>query len=302
MATLVLAALFGATLLFGDDGADSQAGAPGEEAGSGTAPQDSVLGEASDRDAEGYPADASTGPVATGSLEPHDGLTVTTDGALIEGLSIEGSVKVEADDVTIRDTRIVASGEYAIVADDDVSGLLIEDVELVGGVAADELSDGQLSAGVAPYGSWTLRRVDVHGFIDGVKVKSNQVVEDSWIHDLLKVPGSHNDGIQSVGGENVVIRGNRVEGPHQQSTSAMILTAGSGGYLKDYTIEANMVSGGTYTVYVTAKEGRPNPSGIVIKDNVWLTGSWKNGPLSMDSGTDVEWSGNSFDDGTAYDL
>ncbi|KAA0233801.1 MAG: hypothetical protein JJLCMIEE_03663 [Acidimicrobiales bacterium] len=302
LALLLLAAVSGVALLLGDDGAGSRGGTPGEDAGSPAQPPVSVLGETSTQGAAGYPDEASTGPPASGALEPSGGLTVTEDGAVIEGLSIEGSVTVEADDVTIRDSRVETTGEYAIIADDEVSGLVIEDVELVGAVTPEDHSDGQVSAGIAPYGSWTLRRANIHGFIDGVKVKSNQVVEGCWIHGLLKVEGSHNDGIQSVGGENVVIRNNRVEGPYQGSTSAMILAAGSVGYLEGYTIEANMVSGGTYTIYVSAKEGRPSPSGIVVRDNVWLADSWKNGPLSMDPGIDVEWSGNSFDDGTAYDL
>ncbi|KAA0233259.1 MAG: hypothetical protein JJLCMIEE_02323 [Acidimicrobiales bacterium] len=259
-------------------GGDPGSGDPGDG--------DPGSGEFPDADSTGVPAPIQL--VNSGSI------TVTQDNAVIEGRRVRGTITVQADNVTIRNTRIEADDSYAIIADSDVTGLLVEDVEMIG-------VSGDRSSGIAPYGSWIVRRAEVTGFADGVKVKRDQTLEDSWIHDLYKFEGSHNDGIQSVGGENVIIRGNNIEGPWQQSTSALILTAGTVGYLDGYVIENNRISGGGYSLYITAKSGNPAPTDMVVRNNVFVLDSWQYGPLTVTPGSDITWTGNTYSDGSAFD-
>ena len=182
--------------------------------------------------------------------------------------------------------------------------------ELPRGSSRDDRARGRgpennADASVAPYGIYTLSKVNVHGFRDGVKLGSNQTVEDSWVHDLWRTAGSHNDGMQSVGGRNVKILRNNIEGPWVQSTSALILGTGGGGVLEDYVIEGNETSGGTYTVYIGGPDGDAAAQRIKVRNNVFVNGSFVYGPLSTRLGwpaTDSghEWSGNVFSDGTAF--
>lgn len=242
-------------------------------------------------DGTGYPNATTTGVPAGTKLIPSGSVTITQDGTVIENLEVTGTITIDANDVVIRRTRVIGTGLYGINHRVGASSL-IEDVEIVG-------VSGQRSSGISPYGSWTARRVNVHGFQDGIKVNSNQTVERSYIHDLLKVTGSHNDGIQSVGGTNVRIIGNRIDGPFQQSTSALILQADVLP-LSDYVIEGNLLSGGTYTVYVRSKTvDDPNPTGMVFRNNVWVAGSWKYGSASIRDTAPV-WEGNRFSDGSPF--
>jgi hypothetical protein len=108
--------------------------------------------------------------------------------------------------------------------------------------------------------------------------------------------------MQSVGGRNVKILRNNIEGPWQQSTSALILAAHTTPFLENYVIEGNRLSGGTYTVYFGSDVENPCPSGIVVRNNVWVRSSWMYGPLKPGRCEMVGavWSGNVYSDGAAF--
>lgn len=236
-------------------------------------------------------------------LSPSGSLTVGS-GEIIEGLMVDGSITIEegATDVTIRNTLVVGNGIYGIRSSSGVQDLLIENVTIRG------VSGSDRSAGILARGSGTIRGVDVSGFPDGIKVFSNFVVEDSWIHDQVLIDDSHNDGIQSVGGTNVIIRNNRIEGRYQAQTSALILQADNSP-LSNYTISGNYLSGGNYTLYIRAKDDQPDPTDMVVTNNVWNgvsdeqsteepANSYRFGPCSFERGAGWTLSGNTFIDGT----
>ncbi|MBX9244513.1 carbohydrate-binding protein, partial [Actinotalea ferrariae] len=125
-------------------------------------------------------------------LTPSGSLRITEDGAVVEGLDIDGCVVVAADDVTIRASRIRCTDtpdNRAVVRDGDHSGLLIEDVEIDGG--------GTTDIGV-DVSRVVLRRLDIHHVNDGVRMGSDIVLEDSWIHDLSRIDDLHPDAVQGI--------------------------------------------------------------------------------------------------------
>src|SRR6185369_10635267 len=139
------------------------------------------------------------------TLTPSGSITVDTDGAVVEGLDIEGSVTVLANDVTIRNTRIHSADYYPIrYFDNDNTGLLVEDSEIEG-------YGGDATASIS-FANYTARRLNVHGSADGFKADSNVLIEDCWVHDLSNGPGEHNDAVQSTGGKGVTIRHSVLEG------------------------------------------------------------------------------------------
>src|SRR5688500_11950078 len=68
--------------------------------------------------------------------------------------------------------------------------------------------------------NFTLLRVDIHGFTDGVRANDNAFIYDSFIHDMFEDVDldTHNDCIQSVGGSNVVCRHNTLENANTQTS------------------------------------------------------------------------------------
>lgn len=232
----------------------------------------------------GRPDISNTGVPAGTVLRPSGPLVVTEDGTVIDGLDVQGCVQVKADRVTIRRTRIRCDSWYGVRVHDGFRGTQVEDVEIDGrGFTG--------SVGVSG-SSLTLRRADIHDVGDGVRVGSNSLYEQNFIHDLAIGGGSHNDGMQVAGpATNVTIRGNTIVHVRRQ-TSAIIVKADRGP-ISDVLIEGNRLNGGTYTLYVystpehvtrdaTVRHNRlgrdhvygpiatKDPQGLRWEGNVWL--------------------------------
>ncbi|MEX0887585.1 MAG: right-handed parallel beta-helix repeat-containing protein, partial [Phycisphaeraceae bacterium] len=243
----------------------------------------------------GFPDETTTGiagvGLTLGDLTPSGGMTITTDGMVIENMYITGGLNIKANNVTVRNTYIDAGTPpagpfYGINASFGYTGTLIEDVTVIGGRSKSVYG-----------GNMTVRRVNLSGGLDTLHVQSNVLVEDSYLHDLFQLPGSHNDGIQSTGGSNVTIRGNTIQALYQQQTSAIIIQSNFSP-VDNVLIENNFLSGGTYTVYVRDKgNGHGVPTNVVIRDNVWEHEGWKFGLISADGGDHITYTGNTFHTG-----
>ncbi len=219
--------------------------------------------------ADGFPDASTTGPVST-ELDEREPEKVEEEGAVIENVEINGQLTIAADDVTIRNARINTDGIYGILVD-DVDGITIEDVEIIG--------DGiDCSAGIAPYGTWTAHRIDVSNCEDGVKMAGGQELHDSYVHDLAIGDTTHNDAVQITNGEGSVISGNRLIAPVQ---NAAIMLSSNFGPVAGWTISDNWFEGGTYTVYVR-NQGHGDPEAITLRDNHWQPDSWLFGPYDID--------------------
>jgi hypothetical protein len=197
----------------------------------------------------------------SGSLTASSGFTITTDNAVIEDLDISGTVKVQANNVTIRNCRISTGGYYGIQCTFGYTGLLIEDCEI----------EGMQSAGI--YGSnFTARRVHIHNSgADAIKPGSNFVIESCYLTDLGYITTSHADGVQMVSGGDGVIRWNNFDMPHDEpgyKNSQCIIIQTNNGLIDDVVIHENWINGGGYSVQIRDKgNGYGAPTNIEITDN-----------------------------------
>ena len=236
------------------------------------------------------PNATNTGVPAGVSLRPSGSLTISTPGAVVDALDISGTIEINADNVTIKRSRIRTNGaRYGIRVNNGYRGAVIEDVEIAG-------TDTNCSVGIV-YGNYTARRVNAHGCADGLRIGTNTAVEASYIHDQRKATGTHNDAIQSVGGSNVRIVGNNIVGPFQQSTSAVLLQTNNGP-IDNVLMEGNRMSGGSYVLYVKDKgTGYGAPTNVTIRNNVWVWDSWLWGSHTVDKGAGFVWQNNTYEDG-----
>lgn len=107
----------------------------------------------------------------------------------------------------------------------------------------------------------TVRRCDLSGAPDGIDVgRGDSVIEQNWIHDLalLGTPpdNTHNDGVQSYGGPNLVIKQNRIDirdkqgraydGIHQNG--AIFVQPGARYPSQALQVVDNVLVGGGYTL------------------------------------------------------
>jgi hypothetical protein len=229
----------------------------------------------------GFPDATNTGADCS-ALAPSGSVTVTSNGAVVEGKNISGSITVRASNVVIRNDCVTSSDIYPVHF---VSGsnLTVEDTTITG-------TGGGCARAVEPAGgSATMNRLNVSGCEDGIQMYDNDVLENSYIHDLAFTSSSHNDGVQQNGGSNDVVRHNTIFNPHNQ-TSCVNFTTDFGG-ISDITITGNLLNGGNYTVY-SRSGGNGDPTGVSVTGN-HFGGADVYGLLSADGS--VAWSGNVSD-------
>lgn len=232
-----------------------------------------------------WPGPANTGVSPGTTLTQTAGMTITEPGQRLEGLDILGCVTISASDVVIRDSRIrCEAGERSVVkVGPGVEGVLLENVEV----------DGLQASSNAVAGSgYVLRRGNIHGSADGIRVGSNTVIELSWVHDLARAPGSHNDAIQSVVGRSITIRGNHLQpfsddanDPH----NAAVLFGPDRGPVVGVSIHDNRLDGGNYTVQGTGEQ-------VLVEGNEF-TRRHRYGAINV-HGRDVVVEANVYTDGT----
>ena len=222
-------------------------------------------------DGDGESAGTPPGPLTTGVpegtvLTPSSTLWITTPGAVISNLDIDGCVFVLADDVTIKNSRIrCGAPAYDRIIDvgKGKKNLVVEDVELDGLGTAD--------VGIG-WGNYTLRRVEIRGTCDGARVGNNVLIEDSWIHDMVRQGTLHCDAVQSTEGSNITVRHNSLD-PTNTATgdfnnAAVMLGTETGTRRLDGALfEGNWLGGGNYSVNV---RGDATLTDVTFRDNRYI--------------------------------
>lgn len=209
------------------------------------------------------PDSSNTGVPEGTTLTMSEGLDITEDGTVVDGLHVRGTVTITADDVVIRNTLIQTDTSLYPLKVDEASDVLIEDVEI----------DAMGGTGIGIFfsrGSGTVRRVDIHSAEDGIRIEGDDVVvESSYIHDLHRQPDGHHDAIQIRRGDNVVIRGNTLLPYVEATNDPMNAAIQIGSLLGDDRITGlvvvdNYMDGGNYTIN---GGGRDEVESAVYREN-----------------------------------
>jgi hypothetical protein len=190
------------------------------------------------------PGAANTGVPEGTALRASGPLTVSKNGAVLSGLDVKGCIRVRANDVVIRKSRVRCSDGPVISLGDSYTGLRIEQSTLDGlGTATQSL---YAVKGV------TMSRNEITRTQDGARVGSSFTFVGNWVHGLVRIGDFHVDALQTLGAQNVVIRGNTfdvynsAEGQRVNSVFQMGTTQGPA--LKSILVEDNYMNGGNCTV------------------------------------------------------
>jgi hypothetical protein len=222
---------------------------------------------------DSYPTAATTGyphglPGDTRSpvtLVPYAGpSTISTPGTVIDSCSITGQIWVQAPNVTISNCLITTSESEMVnaIRVDGSGSVLVRDTEVFGEGAG-------TPATAVGSDNFTLLRVDIHGFGDGVRAGDNVTVRDSFIHDLRELGADpHNDCIQSTGGSHCRFIHNSLENQHAQT--ACFIFGPSLGNIDDMLVEGNLLAGGGYSVYL----GDDTGSGLISTNIAFINNRW----------------------------
>jgi hypothetical protein len=205
----------------------------------------------------GFPDKTNTGVVPGTQLTRVDGaVTLSTPGMVYSNKEVHGNIIVKANNVTIRNVKIVGGSYYAISIqpwDNPVTGTLIENVEI-------DFQGYDNGKGIA-FSNYTARKVYFHNGADCFHFSSNVTIEDSYCTvypdnaSAAQIQAfcnkeSHIDGMQNDGGNGIMIRHNTILNPCNE-TSAILISSNTS-TIQNVTITNNLLGGGGWTLYCSA--------------------------------------------------
>jgi hypothetical protein len=249
---------------------------------------------------------ASTTGVPAGITLVHQSSTyyrVTTAGTVIDGYDFPGQLEVDADNVTIRNSRIhcstscvsLAPGHKGLrLSHDDIgydSGWGSAPI----GVLVGSTDDTPTASGLN-----VLEYLHIHNVGDGLRIDGDVTVRESYIHALdMTGDGAHSDGVQSLGGSHAFFYHNTIEGGN---TSDFLV---QGGNSNDWVIQSNLLLGrdagaGGITSYAIGFDSASCPKYNCLFINNVLNRTWQAGPSYTPTlWTSASWYGNTYLDNGA---
>jgi len=154
----------------------------------------------------GSPSQAGTvSPVS--ALTPSGSFSTSSDGQVIEGLYVTGRITIAHDNVTVRDTKLDLTGNYAlhVPTRSDGScpvGTVFENVE-IDGALGDETYTPVYGEGCG----FVLSKAYIHNTGQSVKIMGGATVQDSFIITSEAGPsGAHRNAIEARGNDNNILR------------------------------------------------------------------------------------------------
>lgn len=250
-----------------------------------------------------YPGSNNTGiPVGRRIPSRDRNIAVYIDGTTIENIELNAEINVNANNVTIKNTRITTPTGGLIWGIKQIagkSGLVVQDTEIYG--------DGtnQLQYGILDDGSnITVQRANIYTISDGIQANVNGTITDTFIHDLKFFTNDHNDSFLMTGGNTMTLTHNTFHNPLNQTAALGLFCDFS--EITNVTATNNLLIGGGYSVYGGGNGSScTNSHDIQFINNkfsreVWSNGGF-NGPVTGFNATQSGslWTGNVWlDDGT----
>jgi hypothetical protein len=226
-------------------------------------------------------------------------IDVTGNGAVLSGLSISGSIRVSASNVTINGDQMVTGGTFAVGLA-HATGATVENSTISG---LNTTSGRVVSAIDDIYGDSTgtvVKNNDISAFRCGVQI-SVGTITGNYIHNPGYIAGDHTNGVIGNGGTGqLTITHNTILDSLDQTDAITINTQQVPGPVTNKTIEDNLLAGGDYAIYAGNAFGHTTAN-VLIENNrfgqVYFPKSGQYGPAASFSstGSGNVWSGNVWD-------
>ncbi|MEU6372628.1 hypothetical protein [Streptomyces sp. NPDC046909] len=257
----------------------------------------------------GFPDAGNTGPRVSLKARSAGNISVRTDGAVIKGQDITGSLDIYANNVTIIDTRITSTNWWGVNLRPGFSGLRIlhSTITAVPGKGPD---NGGVDYAVSNMGSSSIEVgwCDISVFGNALSMGQGNL-HDNYVHGLVPFRNNggewqHTDAVISGGGNTgqLIIRHNTLLNPVavDRGASASVGLFADTGHVSNTVVDNNLLGGGAYALY----GGGEGATGITVTDNVFSTRYHPNsgyyGPVTAwnAGGAGNVWRGNRMSDGT----
>jgi hypothetical protein len=252
----------------------------------------------------GYPDATNTGVPAGTQLTPSGSIATTSAGQVIQGVDVSGVIEVHNNNVTIRNSRVTqhpvygSGGNWSIHIDQGVTGTLIEDVELSGGIPVTDAYTDTACFGAWNPGATTVLRVNCHNVGVLWQQPSNLTVTDSYVHDLQygTTAGTHTQALSTQDGTHNVFRHNTVDG--RNASTAPIFVQSLNMVVNDVTFDNNLVLMSPDSYYFVTQDNSSGQAGCPTNTR-YTNNRWSpklNRPQFNFTCNYAVWSGNVWDD------
>ncbi|WP_318279824.1 hypothetical protein [Streptomyces griseoloalbus] len=224
----------------------------------------------------GFPDARTTGPRIALKPSKTGDMTVRTDGMVLRGQDITGSLDIYANDVTVIDTRITSANWWGINLRPGYHGLRVlhSTITAVPGKGPD---NGGVDYAVSNMGvsSIEVGWCDISVFGDALSMGQGDL-HDNYVHDIAPFVNQggewqHTNAVISGGGNtgHLIIRHNTLLNPTglEQGASGSIGLFADSGAVRNVTVDRNWIAGGAYALYA----GGTGATGIKVTDNVFST-------------------------------
>jgi hypothetical protein len=210
----------------------------------------------------GYPDETNTGVPPGTTLTSSGSRTVSTNGAVLRGLDITGTVTVTADNVTIEDSRVTrtsgGSGSYAVILNNGADNFTIRDAEVVGPASN---TSGLQSAVWNHYDNPGAKATGVYFHRCADCWEGAGTFRNDYMVVDAAYSGSHDEDIY-VCGTTVNVDHSTLVNTHQQTATVFGDTICGG---NDFTVTNSLLAGGGFVLYSQANSrsevGSTNISG-----------------------------------------
>jgi hypothetical protein len=126
--------------------------------------------------------------------------TISVAGTTIDACTYTGNLRITANDVTIRNSRIMGSIETIAL------NTVIEDNEIGPSTGCASL------VALVRWSNYTARRNYIHGNSDGFRYSGDDIIAEDNFVTTCDLPGDHSDGLQADGsGQNNIVHHNTID-------------------------------------------------------------------------------------------
>ncbi|WP_404534692.1 Ig-like domain-containing protein [Bradyrhizobium ottawaense] len=213
---------------------------------------------------------------------------ITQAGAVISGLNIQGTVTIEAPNVTLENCKITSDSWFIVNCAS--TGAVVKNCEING--------LGGTSGNVGINGEGTFIGNNIYNVENGINVAGSNsgstLIENNYIHGLKAAGSPHYDGIQIDGGvSNVTIEHNTVI--NENGSVSAIMIDNYWGPISNISVDNNLLAGGGFTVYSADSFSGGSVTGVSFTNNHMASGQY--GYTSFYT-TNPTYTGNVYDGST----
>ncbi|MER6179669.1 hypothetical protein [Streptomyces sp. NPDC001652] len=224
----------------------------------------------------GFPDADTTGPRIALKPKKTGYWAIRTDGLVIRGQDITGSLDIYANNVTVIDSRITSDSWWGINLRPGFSGLKVLHTEITA-VPGKGPDNGGVDYAVSNMGGSSIEVgwCDVSVFGDALSMGQGNL-HDNYVHDIepfvnLGGEWQHTNAVISGGGNtgHLTIRHNTLLNATslKQGASGSIGLFADTGVVRNVTVDDNWIAGGAYALY----GGSTGATGIKVTDNIFST-------------------------------